>query len=71
MSFVNGYHRGDLDLREWPMTNRRARALAIVTLAAALPLLVLLVLRSGGDAPPGAARPVSGPAAAATTPAPT
>jgi uncharacterized protein (DUF305 family) len=53
------------------MTNRRARTLAIVTLALVLPLVVLVVVRSGDD--PRGARSVSAPAttASAGTPAPT
>ncbi|RZU76420.1 uncharacterized protein (DUF305 family) [Micromonospora kangleipakensis] len=52
------------------MTNRRARTLAIVTLALALPVVILIVVRFGGS---GSARPVSAPATAAPagTPAPT
>ncbi|GAA4563221.1 DUF305 domain-containing protein [Micromonospora coerulea] len=47
------------------MTNWRARTLAIVTLALALPVVILIVVHSGGS---GSARPGSAPAG---TPAPT
>ncbi|GAB3935812.1 DUF305 domain-containing protein [Micromonospora vulcania] len=49
------------------MTNRRARILAIVTLALVLPLVAVVVIRAGGDSTTGTARPVSTPVA--TTPA--
>ncbi|MFG1866463.1 DUF305 domain-containing protein [Micromonospora arborensis] len=52
------------------MTDRRARTLAIVTLALVLPLVAFIVIRSGGDASTGAARSATAPAtpAPATTP---
>lgn len=50
------------------MTNRRARTLAIVTLALVLPLVVLVVLRSGGD---DSRDPRPAAASGTATPAPT
>ncbi|MEU8179574.1 DUF305 domain-containing protein [Micromonospora sp. NPDC049044] len=49
------------------MTDRRARTLAIVTLAVMLALVAVVVTRAGGDAATGAAGSASAPA----TPAPT
>lgn len=47
------------------MTNRRARTLAIVTLALVLPLVAFIVSRSGDDTATGTARSVSAPATSA------
>ncbi|MDG4810206.1 DUF305 domain-containing protein [Micromonospora sp. WMMD1120] len=52
------------------MTERRARTLAFVTLALVLPLVAIIVIRSGDDAGTDAARPVSAPAAASPTVSP-
>ncbi|MGS2615073.1 DUF305 domain-containing protein [Micromonospora sp. LZ34] len=49
------------------MTNRRARTLAIVTLALVLPLVILIVVRAGGD-PASDTGPVAAPTG---TPGPT
>ncbi|MGK5740856.1 DUF305 domain-containing protein [Micromonospora sp. URMC 103] len=55
------------------MTSRRARVLAIVTLAIVLPLVVVVVLRARGGSDATTARPAAAPAASATpaTPEPT
>ncbi|MFC4017029.1 DUF305 domain-containing protein [Micromonospora sp. GCM10011542] len=55
------------------MTSRRARTLAIVTLALLLPLVAVIWVRSGTDPQAGARRPAAAPAttAPAATPAPT
>ncbi|MEU5962356.1 DUF305 domain-containing protein [Micromonospora parva] len=50
------------------MTNRRARTLAIVTLAVALPLVAFMMIRLDGDTGTGAAQPVSAPAPATGSP---
>ncbi|MEU7611381.1 DUF305 domain-containing protein [Micromonospora sp. NPDC049204] len=48
------------------MTDRRARTLAIVTLAFLLALVTVVVSRAGGDAPTGAAQSASAPATSAS-----
>ncbi|MEV4495926.1 DUF305 domain-containing protein [Micromonospora arborensis] len=53
------------------MTDRRARTLAIVTLALVLPLVAFIVIRSGADAPTGAARSATAPATPAPAATPT
>ncbi|MBQ1031741.1 DUF305 domain-containing protein [Micromonospora sp. SD19] len=50
------------------MTNRRARTLAIVTLAVALPLVAFMMIRLDGDTGTRAAQPVSAPAPATASP---
>ncbi|WBB68987.1 DUF305 domain-containing protein [Micromonospora sp. WMMD812] len=52
------------------MTSRRARTLAIVTLAIVLPLGIVALVRAGGDDGGDRARPVAAPTATAS-PAPT
>ncbi|SCF10946.1 Uncharacterized conserved protein, DUF305 family [Micromonospora coriariae] len=55
------------------MTSRRVRTLAVVTLALVLPLVVLVLVRAGGDPGTGDAQPVSAPATStpAASPVPT
>ncbi|GLZ59771.1 DUF305 domain-containing protein [Micromonospora sp. NBRC 107095] len=50
------------------MTNRRARTLAIVTLAVALPLVAFMMIRLDGDTATRTAQPVSAPAPATASP---
>ncbi|MEU8300654.1 DUF305 domain-containing protein [Micromonospora sp. NPDC048909] len=52
------------------MTSRRARTLAIVTLAVVVPLGIVAVVRAGGESDAGAARPVAAPAATPTEASP-
>ncbi|MEU4473387.1 DUF305 domain-containing protein [Micromonospora sp. NPDC023888] len=52
------------------MTDRRARTLAIVTLALMLALVAFVVSRPGGDAATGAAQSASAPASASPTASP-
>ncbi|PWR05921.1 DUF305 domain-containing protein [Micromonospora acroterricola] len=55
------------------MTSRRARTLAIVTLALVLPLVAFVVVRTGGNSGTGARQPAAAPATStpAATPVPT
>ncbi|MEU4555610.1 DUF305 domain-containing protein [Micromonospora violae] len=50
------------------MTNRRARTLAVVTLAVAVPLVAFMMIHLGGDTGTGAAQPVSAPATSVASP---
>lgn len=50
------------------MTNRRARTLAVVTLAVVLPLVAFLMIRFGDDTDTGSGQPVSAPAASSAPP---
>ncbi|WP_410809162.1 DUF305 domain-containing protein [Micromonospora sp. 067-2] len=52
------------------MTSRRARTLAIVTLALVLPLVAFVVARAGSDSARGTAQSVSAPASASPTASP-
>ncbi|MGQ5261686.1 DUF305 domain-containing protein [Micromonospora sp. ZYX-F-536] len=52
------------------MTSRRARTLALVTLALVLPLVAFVVVRAGGDSGTRTAQPVSAPTSVAPTASP-